>query len=234
MTWKEFFCFTNISPFCKTFSPPVIIVRSRFHFLTCPPLNRATTQDECLYWSTEKDIIALVNNSEFKFDAIASKMKEIGSKEYSWKKVENFRFYGKWNNKICYFWVIFTFDYTNCFFSIKNKKELRQKFFFKNQDIFENLIREIYLIYAEATNTSIEDANNLCKYIENNSGKFLAFIPNKVLENIDLLIRECNQYEEKDFKNIKYYANKSISSLRRFAGTAYFSFATYDVFHCEH
>ena len=63
------------------------------------------------------------------------------------------------------------------------------KFFFENQDIFENLIREIYLIYAEATNNSIEDANNLCKYIENNSGKFLAFIPNKVLENIDLLIR---------------------------------------------
>ena len=120
------------------------------------------------------------------------------------------------------------------FFQIKTKKELRQKIFFENQDIFENLIREIYLIYAEATNNSIEDANNLCKYIENNSGKFLAFIPNKVLENIDLLIRECNQYEEKDFKNIKYYANKSISSLRRFAGTAYFSFATYDVFHCEH
>ena len=91
-----------------------------------------------------------------------------------------------------------------------------------------------YNSYAEATNNSVEDANNLCKYIENNSGKFFAFIPNKVLENIDLLIRECNQYEEKDFKNIKYYANKSISSLRRFAGTSYFSFATYDVFHCEH
>ena len=118
--------------------------------------------------------------------------------------------------------------------SIKNKKELRQKIFFENQDIFENLIREIYLIYAEATNNSVEDANNLCKYIENNSGKFFAFIPNKVLENIDLLIRECNQYEEKDFKNIKYYANKSISSFRRFAGTSYFSFATYDIFHCEH
>ena len=35
----------------------------------------------------KNDIIALVNNSEFKFDAIASKMKEIGSKEYSWKKI---------------------------------------------------------------------------------------------------------------------------------------------------
>ena len=39
--------------------------------------NRATTQDECLYWSTEEDIIDLVNNSESKFDAIANKMKEI-------------------------------------------------------------------------------------------------------------------------------------------------------------
>ena len=43
--------------------------------------NRATTQDECLYWSTEEDIIDLVNNSESKFDAIANKMKELGSKE---------------------------------------------------------------------------------------------------------------------------------------------------------
>lgn len=119
------------------------------------------------------------------------------------------------------------------FWSIKNRKEIKQKIFFENQDIFENLIREISLIYVAASNRFV-NANNLCEYIENNSGKFFAFIPNNVLENIDLLIRECNQYEEKDFKNIKYYANKSISSLRRFAGTSYFSFATYDVFHCEH
>lgn len=119
------------------------------------------------------------------------------------------------------------------FWSIKNRKEIKQKIFFENQDIFENLIREISLIYVAASNRFV-NANNLCEYIENNSGNFFAFIPNNVLENIDLLIRECNQYEEKDFKNIKYYANKSISSLRRFAGTSYFSFVTYDVFHCEH
>lgn len=49
--------------------------------------NRATTQDECLYWSTEEDIIDLVNNSESKFSAIANKMKELGSKEYAWEKI---------------------------------------------------------------------------------------------------------------------------------------------------
>lgn len=49
--------------------------------------NRATTQDECLYWSTEEDIIDLVNNSESKFDSIASKMKELGVKEYAWEKI---------------------------------------------------------------------------------------------------------------------------------------------------
>lgn len=49
--------------------------------------NRATTQDECSYWSTEEDIIDLVNNSESKFDAIANKMKELGAKEYAWEKI---------------------------------------------------------------------------------------------------------------------------------------------------
>lgn len=49
--------------------------------------NRATTQDECLYWSTEEDIIDLVNNSESKFDAIAIKMKELGAKEYAWENI---------------------------------------------------------------------------------------------------------------------------------------------------
>lgn len=49
--------------------------------------NRATTQDECLYWNTEEDIIDLVNNSESKFDAIATKMRELGSKEYAWEKI---------------------------------------------------------------------------------------------------------------------------------------------------
>ena len=49
--------------------------------------NRATTQDECSYWSTEEDIIDLVNNSESKFDAIANKMKELGAKEYAWENI---------------------------------------------------------------------------------------------------------------------------------------------------
>lgn len=49
--------------------------------------NRATTQYECLYWCTEEDIIDLVNNSESKFDVIATKMKELGSKEYAWEKI---------------------------------------------------------------------------------------------------------------------------------------------------
>ena len=57
--------------------------------------NRATTQDECLYWSTEEDIIDLVNNSESKFGAIARKMKELGSKEYAWEKIAK-----KYPNKI--------------------------------------------------------------------------------------------------------------------------------------
>lgn len=49
--------------------------------------NRATTQDECLYWSTEEDIIDLVNNSESKFASIARKMKELGAKEYAWENI---------------------------------------------------------------------------------------------------------------------------------------------------
>ena len=49
--------------------------------------NRATTQDECLYWKTEKDIVELANNSESKLNDIAFKMKEIGTKEYAWKKI---------------------------------------------------------------------------------------------------------------------------------------------------
>ena len=48
--------------------------------------NIATTQNECLYWNNAEDIISLMNdNSNYK--KIAQKMKEIGSKEYSWEKI---------------------------------------------------------------------------------------------------------------------------------------------------
>lgn len=48
--------------------------------------NKATTQDECMYWKNTDDIISLINTKSG-YEKIATKMKEIGSKEYSWKKI---------------------------------------------------------------------------------------------------------------------------------------------------
>ena len=49
--------------------------------------NRATTQDECLYWKSEEDLLELMNNLGIQIKNMASKMKEIGLKEYSWKNI---------------------------------------------------------------------------------------------------------------------------------------------------
>ena len=67
--------------------------------------------------------------------------------------------------------------------------------FFENQDIFENLIREIYLIYAEARNNSIEDTNNLCKYIKklHISEKKLRALVAKVGVNVADVKKELQQ-----------------------------------------
>lgn len=54
--------------------------------------NRATTQEQCLYWKESSDIVDLVTSKFTSFDAIALKMKEIGSVEYSWKVIA-----GKYN-----------------------------------------------------------------------------------------------------------------------------------------
>ncbi|SJZ66419.1 Glycosyltransferase involved in cell wall bisynthesis [Treponema berlinense] len=48
--------------------------------------NKSTTQNECLYWKKSEDIILLMNDKS-NYEKIATKMKEIGSKEYSWKKI---------------------------------------------------------------------------------------------------------------------------------------------------
>ena len=48
--------------------------------------NKSTTQNECLYWKKSEDIISLMNDKS-NYEKIATKMKEIGSKEYSWKKI---------------------------------------------------------------------------------------------------------------------------------------------------
>lgn len=48
--------------------------------------NRATTENNCLYWKVDSDIITLFNN-KCNFMEIANKMKEIGKKQYSWKKI---------------------------------------------------------------------------------------------------------------------------------------------------
>lgn len=48
--------------------------------------NKATTQNECLYWKNAEDIILLMKDRS-NYEKIAKKMKEIGSKEYSWKKI---------------------------------------------------------------------------------------------------------------------------------------------------
>lgn len=48
--------------------------------------NKATTMNECLYWKTAEDIVALMEKTE-KFDDISKKMKMIGSEEYAWKNI---------------------------------------------------------------------------------------------------------------------------------------------------
>lgn len=49
--------------------------------------NRATTQEQCLYWKESSDIVQLINENDTSFSSVAEKMKEIGSKEYSWKNI---------------------------------------------------------------------------------------------------------------------------------------------------
>lgn len=48
--------------------------------------NKATTHNECLYWISTEDIISLVKENH-NYERIAIRMKEIGSEEYSWKKI---------------------------------------------------------------------------------------------------------------------------------------------------
>lgn len=48
--------------------------------------NKATTQNECLYWSNAEDIITLMHDKS-NYGKIAQKMREIGSEQYSWKKI---------------------------------------------------------------------------------------------------------------------------------------------------
>lgn len=55
--------------------------------------NRATTQEQCLFWKESDDIINLINNNHNSFEKIAKKMKNIGSMEYSWKIIAE-----KYNN----------------------------------------------------------------------------------------------------------------------------------------
>lgn len=43
--------------------------------------NRATTENDCLYWKESNDIVSLLKNKE-NFAEVAKKMKDIGSKEY--------------------------------------------------------------------------------------------------------------------------------------------------------
>lgn len=55
--------------------------------------NRATTQEQCLYWNGSDDIINFINNNYSSFEKIAKKMKDISSMEYSWKIIAE-----KYNN----------------------------------------------------------------------------------------------------------------------------------------
>lgn len=49
--------------------------------------NRATTQEQCLYWKESSDIEQLIKVKSAEFPEIAQKMKDLGSKEYSWKNI---------------------------------------------------------------------------------------------------------------------------------------------------
>lgn len=48
--------------------------------------NRATTDNNCLYWQNSDDIVNLLNKTE-NFESIAVSMKKIGASYYSWKKI---------------------------------------------------------------------------------------------------------------------------------------------------
>ncbi|MCI6187328.1 MAG: DUF1972 domain-containing protein [Spirochaetia bacterium] len=49
--------------------------------------NRATTHESCLYWKQNDDIVNILNSKKDSFKSISRDMKEIGLKEYSWKKI---------------------------------------------------------------------------------------------------------------------------------------------------
>ena len=49
--------------------------------------NRATTFEKCLYWKDSADILDILRNKKDSFESISIVMKEIGSSEYSWKKI---------------------------------------------------------------------------------------------------------------------------------------------------
>ena len=48
--------------------------------------NRATTEEKCFYWRDEKDIQNIINK-ETDFEAIATNMKEVSTRLYSWKNI---------------------------------------------------------------------------------------------------------------------------------------------------
>lgn len=60
--------------------------------------NRATTENQCLYWETAEELRDLVKAKADEFGSIAAKMKEIGSSEYSWEKIAA-KYNGLWGMK---------------------------------------------------------------------------------------------------------------------------------------
>lgn len=48
--------------------------------------NKATTEDKCLYWKESSELVDLLKDKS-EYSKIASNMKEIGAKEYAWKKI---------------------------------------------------------------------------------------------------------------------------------------------------
>ena len=49
--------------------------------------NRATTQDQCLYWRTAEELEELLKTESGEHSLISAKMKEIGKTEYSWENI---------------------------------------------------------------------------------------------------------------------------------------------------
>ncbi len=107
---------------------------------------------------------------------------------------------------------------------IQNKISLREKLFLDNFTFFEELTEELNKIFIKAVNKEFVTTTDLLSFIEKNKGKLYIILPSKLLDNIDLLLKECNEYQSQNFTNIKIYTNKCMSDIGKFVGNGKFTY----------